>query len=107
MDAGPILMKKDADYFEGGEPRLIFIAKRLKHAKRLEAILDRADIDYGVETDEYHGGVIFRSTRVGAFFYVLSDSYERAVAVMGENGFEPAPPEPETGPNRQLPPVTL
>jgi hypothetical protein len=98
-------MKKDADYFEGGEPRLIFIAKRLKEAKRLETILDEAGIDYGVETDEYHGGVIFRRTRVGAFFYVLSDSHERAVAAMTENGFIPALPELETGPDPQLPPV--
>jgi hypothetical protein len=83
-------MKKEADYFEGGEARLIFIAKKLKHAVRLEEILNEAGVDYGVETDEYHGGVIFRRSRVGAFFYVLPEALDRATSVMAENGFEPA-----------------
>jgi hypothetical protein len=96
-------MKKDADYFEGGEPQLIFIAKRIKDATRLEEILAGAGVDYGVEADEYHGGVIFRRTRVGAFFYVLPDSRERAIGVMAENGFVPAPAERETGSVPALP----
>ena len=83
-------MKKEADYFEGGEARLIFIAKKLKDAVRLEEILSDAQVDYGVETDEYHGGVIFRRTRVGAFFYVLPDGYEHAITVLTSNGFDPA-----------------
>ena len=41
-------MKKEADYFEGGEARLIFIAKKLKDAIRLEEILNEAGVDYGV-----------------------------------------------------------
>jgi hypothetical protein len=83
-------MKKEADYFEGGEARLIFIAKKLKHAVRLEEILNEAGVDYGVETDEYHGGVIFRRARVGAFFYVLPEALDRATSAMAEHGFEPA-----------------
>ncbi len=83
-------MKKEADYFEGGEARLIFIAKKLKDAVRLEEILKAASVDYGVETDEYHGGVIFRRTRVGAFFYVLPDVFDQAITVLTDNGFEPA-----------------
>src|ERR1700722_12167052 len=67
-------MKQDAAFFEGKQPVLIYIAKKLKEALRLEATLTEAGIDYGVEADEYRGGVIFRSARVGAFFYVLPET---------------------------------
>lgn len=83
-------MKKDAEFFEGREARLIYIAKKLQDATRLESALDDAGIEYGVEADEYHGGVIFRRTRVGAFFYVLPEAQEQAVRVLEANGFVPA-----------------
>src|SRR5207248_2871629 len=63
-------MKQDTSYFDGHEPILIYIARRLKDALRLESIFTAAGIHYGVEADEYRGGVIFFRTRVGAFFYV-------------------------------------
>ena len=83
-------MKKDADYFEGVEPDLIYIAKRLRDAISLESILTGAGIDYAVEPDHYEGGVIFRTMRVGAFFYVRPESRESAAAVMRANGYIPA-----------------
>jgi hypothetical protein len=82
-------MKQDAAFFEGKEPRLVYIGKRLKDALRLESIFDAAGVDYGVETDEYSGGVVFRKVRVGAFFYVLPEAAEAAFAVMRENGYKP------------------
>jgi hypothetical protein len=82
-------MKREADYFEGVEPELIFVGKRLRDAIRLEAALTAAGVDYAVEPDEYEGGIIFRSRRVGAFFYVRPESREAAVAVMLENGYLP------------------
>jgi hypothetical protein len=87
---GPILMKRDADYFSGTEPALIFIAKRLREAVSLEDLLTAAEVDYAVETDEYVGGTIFRSQRVGAFFYVRPEVREKAVALMLEKGLKPA-----------------
>ena len=83
-------MRRDPSWFEGVEPELIFIAKRLRNAKRLERIFDDSGVDYGVEADHYLGGLIFRGLRVGAFFYVRPEGRERAVAVMLENGFVPA-----------------
>ncbi len=83
-------MKREADYFEGAEPELIFIARRLRDAIVLEELLTGAGIDYAVETDEYVGGMIFKSKRVGAFFYVRPEFRESAVAVMLENGYVPA-----------------
>lgn len=66
---------------------LIFIAKRLKDALRLEDLLTQAEIDYAVETDTYQGGVMFLSERTGAFFYVLPEAAERAQQVLSNNGF--------------------
>lgn len=80
-------MKREAAWFGEQTLDLLYIAKRLKDALRLEDLLTASGIDYAVETDEYVGGVLFRSARVGAFFYVLPEAVERARTVMEENGF--------------------
>ena len=82
-------MKREASYFENREPVLIYIARKLNDALRLESILDAAGIDYGVEADEYRGGVIFRSVKVGAFFYVLPEQEEIAREVLLRNAYTP------------------
>jgi hypothetical protein len=82
-------MRQEATFFEGKDPVLIYIAKKLNEAKRLESALTEAGVDYGVEADHYRGGIIFRSERVGAFFYVLPDSLEGARKVMARNRFRP------------------
>jgi len=82
-------MKQEASFFEGREPVLIYIAKRLKDALRLESIFTESGMDYGVEADEYRGGVVFRTVRTGAFFYVLPASVEAAHTLMRRNGYKP------------------
>jgi hypothetical protein len=82
-------MKQDASFFEGKDPVLIYIAKKLKEALSLETALTESGIDYGVEADEYRGGVIFRSRRVGAFFYVLPEAVDAAHAAMDRYRFTP------------------
>jgi hypothetical protein len=82
-------MKQEPSYFEGQEPVLIYIAKKLKDALRLEDILAAAGVDYGVEADEYRGGIIFRSVRAGAFFYVLKEQAAAAQEVLRNNGYVP------------------
>jgi Rps23 Pro-64 3,4-dihydroxylase Tpa1-like proline 4-hydroxylase len=74
------------------ERRPIYVARKLADAERLETVFTKAGIDYEVEPDTYQGGVLFRSTRVGAFFYVAAEWRERAAAVMTENGFTPLKP---------------
>ncbi len=83
-------MKQDASFFEGKEPSLIYIAKRLREALALESIFTAAGLDYGVEADEYRGGVVFRWVRVGAFFYVLPEAVDAARRVLLANGLKPA-----------------
>jgi hypothetical protein len=87
-------MKQDASFFDGKEPILIYIAKRLRDATRLESVLTAAGLDYGVEADQYTGGVIFRSNRIGAFFYVLPETLAAAHDAMQSNGYRPHPSEP-------------
>jgi hypothetical protein len=82
-------MKQDASYFDGKDAILVFIAKKLRDALRLEDLLTSAGVNYGVEADEYRGGVVFRTNRVGAFFYVLPESVEAARQVMRTNGYKP------------------
>ena len=89
LPPGPECMKQEAAYFENRDPVLIYIAKKLRDATRLEAVLTEAGVDYGVEADEYRGGVVFVSTRIGAFFYVLAESVTLARGAMERAGFKP------------------
>jgi hypothetical protein len=80
-------MRRDDEFFGEREMDLVYIAKKLQEALRLESLFTEAGVDYAVEPDKYSGGVIFRSERVGAFFYVLPEAAEQARQVMREHGF--------------------
>lgn len=82
-------MLQKADFFGDIDLDLLFIAGRLKEARRLEDVLNEAGIDYLIETDTYRGGFIFVSERVGAFFYCREQDTEKARAAMSEAGFKP------------------
>ena len=82
-------MKRDPDFFGDAELDLLYISKRLKDALRLEAALTESGIDYGVETDEYRGGVVFTTARIGAFFYVRPECVAAAREVMMRHKFKP------------------
>jgi hypothetical protein len=82
-------VRRDADFFGDREVDLVYVAKRLRHALKLEKALTEAGVDYAVQTETYHGGIIFRSERVGAFFYVLPDAVEAAHGVIANLGMRP------------------
>lgn len=94
-------MKREPEFFEERPLALIFIGKRLKESLAIEEILTAAGVDYAVEVDYYTGGVIFRRTRAGAFFYVEETAVAPAAAALRAQGFSPiteeeapaAPPE--------------
>lgn len=86
-------MRQEESFFGEQELALLYIAKRLKEAQRLEQVLDEAEVDYLVETDTYRGGFIFISERVGAFFYTDDASTARARAAMTAAGYRPFDPE--------------
>jgi hypothetical protein len=82
-------LRRDPDYFGEQELNLVYVAKKLKEALSLEQVLTDAGFDYLVEPDKYSGGVIFRSERVGAFFYVAPENEEAVRGVMQRAGFAP------------------
>jgi hypothetical protein len=81
------MARKEAEAFDGVEPELLYVARKLRHATRVEALLDDAGIDYVVETDTFASGFIFRTERVGAFFYVLPEDQPRATMILEREGF--------------------
>jgi len=86
-------MRRERDDFDEEEQlHLLYIAKRLKEALRLEELLTNAGAEYVVEPDTYLGGIIFRTERVGAFFYVPPSGLSAAREVLIHNGFRPWTP---------------
>ncbi len=85
-------MRRSADDFEDQDLELLYIARKLSEARALERVLTERAIDYLVEADEYTGGVIFRSVRVGAFFYVPRRDLERAQTALTDHGYRPFRP---------------
>ena len=86
-------MKQGADFFGDKELELVYIAKRLRDALKLEGVLTEHGVDYAVEPDTYRGGFIFQTQRVGAFFYVAPESLESVRHIMTEHGWKPLEPE--------------
>ena len=88
-------MRQDPSFFDEHEPRLIYIAKKLKESLAIELLLCENQIPYGVEADNYRGGAIFQTERVGAFFYVRRDAESAARDLLSRHGYHPAEPLPD------------
>ncbi len=87
-------MRREPDYFGQQELVLIYVAKRLREALKLEGLLTEQGLDYLVEPDRYSGGIIFRSERVGAFFYVAPECEQAARRLLTEHRYRPHEPMP-------------
>ena len=87
-------MRQEDSFFGERELVLIYIAKRLREALKVEQELTSAGLDYLVETDTYVGGFLFRSERAGAFFYVDEATTEPARRLLIKNGRKPYSAEP-------------
>jgi hypothetical protein len=85
-------MRRDADFFAELDMDLVYIGKKLGRAQEAEAALDAAGVDYAVEVDNYVGGTIFRTTRAGAFFYVLPAEFAKAADALRSRGLDPQEP---------------
>lgn len=66
---------------------LVYISKRLKEALAIEELFKQAGIEYEVEPDTYVGGIIFRSERTGAFFYVDEENQTAAMDLLKSKGY--------------------
>jgi hypothetical protein len=88
-------MRREPEFFDDRELRLLFMARRLRDALRLEEVLTHFGIDYCIETGNYEGGVLFRRELTGAFFYVDPGDLARSQQVLVENRFKPYEPRRE------------
>ncbi len=82
-------MRREPDFFGEQELVLIYVARRLKEALSVEKAFNATGIDYTVVPTRYMGGVLFRSQRVGAFFYVAPLSAGPARGSLLRHGFTP------------------
>lgn len=82
-------MKQEPDFFGEAELDLVYMARRLRDALKLEGLLTAAGVDYLVETGTYSGGFLFKRDLTGAFFYVAPAAKEKAVEVLVQNRMKP------------------
>jgi hypothetical protein len=81
-------MRREEEHFGEQELVLVYIAKRLNEAKKVETLFDAAGLDYLVEPDRYRGGVLFVRELVGAFFYVAEAAEAAARGALGSAGLK-------------------
>lgn len=65
-------MRREDDFF-GDEPlELVHLSRRLKEARRVEALLDEEEVDYLLEAGPYDARLLFviPVKRYGVYFYV-------------------------------------
>jgi hypothetical protein len=67
---------------------LVYIAKRLKEALAIEELFKQSGMEYLVEPDTYSGGLIFKSQRTGAFFYVSPEDEQAARGLLKNAGYK-------------------
>ncbi|MFL6352213.1 MAG: hypothetical protein ACJ74Z_10235 [Bryobacteraceae bacterium] len=86
-------MRREPEFFEEAELDLLYMARRLREALKLETLLTEAGIDYMVETGLYTGGFLMRRELTGAFFYVAPGDLTRARELLSTNRYRPVRPE--------------
>ncbi len=82
-------MRRDPEFFGDQELVLVFVAKRLKEALALEKVFEEGALDYAVVPTTFTSGLLFRSERIGAFFYVAPQYAPHARELMLARGFTP------------------
>lgn len=82
-------MRRDPEYFGDVELDLVYMAKRLREALRLEELLTEAGIEYLVETGTYTGGLLMKRDLTGAFFYVAPADLEQTRDLLIANRYRP------------------
>ena len=82
-------MRREAEFFDNVELELTYVAKKLREALKVEALLTESEIDYFVETDSYVGGFLFKRELTGAFFYVTPQDAERTRQLLSSRDYKP------------------
>jgi hypothetical protein len=82
-------MRREPEYFGDTELPLLYMARRLSDALRLEKLLTDNGIEYLLETGTYTGGLLFSRQLTGAFFYVAPEILEASRSLLRENRYKP------------------
>ncbi len=82
-------MRRNAEFFGEVELDLVYMARRLADALKLEDLLTREGIDYLVEPGPYIGGLLMRRELTGAFFYVAPSDVSAAHNLLIRNRYKP------------------
>lgn len=67
------MAKLDPAEFEGVEIRLVFLARTIREAERVEDLLTENQIEFTALIEYYLAGVLFTTERAGIGFYVKED----------------------------------
>ena len=86
-------MRRTPEFFGEADLDLLYMARSLRDALRLESLLTDASIDYLVETGTYTGGFLLKRELTGAFFYVAPENLERTRELLLRNRYKPYAPE--------------
>lgn len=81
------MARRESEFFGEKELVLVYMARRLKHALAIEAIFHEFGLDYFLETGHYESGLLFRTTRVGVFFYIAPEETARARELLVAHGY--------------------
>lgn len=82
-------MRRDPDFFGEIELDLLYMARTLRAALRVEDMLTQSGIDYLVETGNYTAGLFILRELTGAYFYILPADVVRARALLLANRVKP------------------
>jgi hypothetical protein len=82
-------VRREPEFFGEAELDLLYMARRLREALKLETLLTEAGLDYLVETGSYTGGLLMRRELTGAFFYVAPEDLARARDLLLKNRYRP------------------
>lgn len=82
-------MRRDPEFFGELELDLLYMAKRLREALRIEKLLTDNALDYLVETGTYTGGLLMKRDLTGAFFYVAPADLARARELLVVKRYRP------------------
>ena len=86
-------MRREPEYFGEAELDLLYMARRLRDALRVEDILTAAGVDYLIETGTYRAGFLIKRDLAGVFFYVAPKDLATTKALLLEQRLQPYVPE--------------
>lgn len=82
-------MRREPGFFGDTDLDLVFMAKRLRDALKIEKLFTEAGVDYLVETGTYSSGILIRRDLTGAYFYVNPGDLEKARGLLSGRGYKP------------------